>query len=276
MDLQLHIGWPTARRPRAARAVAASNAVGAAALVALALVAAACATPTAPIEAPADDVADAGGYPGAVPTVFQESIGEAYPPARTGADAAERSAQLAERAGVEAVTVLDDWSAYASVDRLEDATDRNLGMGENTMDLTLVPAPDENEVAMVMAYDIGAAAPEDFVGFDRVLAGAPDWSGATAVALWVEANTDGPVDLVFQFREVTGEVWRGQVPLPQAGADMPLVLPLDGESFQWADWSPADNGAIDLGAIDQYGLYVGHGGPGRSGSVSFGPIVLLR
>ena len=106
MDLQLHIGWPTARRPRAARAVAASNAVGAAALVALALVAAACATPTAPIEAPADDVADAGGYPGAVPTVFQESIGEAYPPARTGADAVERSAQLAERAGVEAVTVL--------------------------------------------------------------------------------------------------------------------------------------------------------------------------
>lgn len=201
---------------------------------------------------------------------------------------ADRTAVLAEMIGVPSVTVVEDWSAFGGADAVEDAISRNLGQGENTMDLSLSAAagsalPPGDMLSL--AYDIGAAAPDDFVGFNRDLQGPADWSGAAAIAMWLDGAAAPDVDLVFQFRERSGEVWRhegsiaapaGAMPAPAGGLPQVAVLKLDKGTFERTDWSTAENDEIDLRAIDQYGVYVGHRGAGKAGVVGLGPIVLLK
>lgn len=185
---------------------------------------------------------------------------------------------LAGLAGVEAVTIVESWDTFSDVEAVEAAIARNLGVGENTMELALAGAPATAGglgAALELTYDIGAAAPHDFVGFNRSFDLPADWSGASAVAMWVDETADAGVNVVFQFRERSGEVWRYEGPMPTASDGAPLRLPLDLETFAWANWSTEENGAIDLDAVDQYGVYVGHAGPGRSGVVTLGPIVVV-
>jgi hypothetical protein len=73
------------------------------------------------------------------------------------------------------------------------------------------------------------------------------------------------MNLVIQFRESSGEVWRYLTNLSTFGVK-DLRLPLNKATFHWADWSTQENGRIDLGAIDHYGIYVGHDGLG-SGTI---------
>ncbi|MEO8340799.1 MAG: hypothetical protein ABI604_13970, partial [Nitrospirota bacterium] len=84
------------------------------------------------------------------------------------------------------------------------------------------------------------------------------------------------VDVVFQFREGSGEVWRYEGALPAAVGGTMVSVMFDGGAFKWADWSTTSNGQIDLAVVDQYGVYVGHKGTGKTGVAQVGPIVLLR
>jgi hypothetical protein len=243
------------------------------------LLVAACSGPSAP-------VAVETAYPALDQLPTSALPQEPYPepgPADSGVEpAADRAGALAALADVAAVDIVEDWSVFGTAEEVEAVITRNLGMGENVMLLTLEPADSAalpSGSALAVTYDIGEEDPHDFVGFnrDRLDQLAPaSWAGATGVGLWLEPHGTVDVHVVFQFREASGEVWRAEVPVPAAGGGSPLVLPLDEETFRWAPWSTTENGRIDLDAIDQYGLYVGHRGPDQAGVVRFGPLVLLR
>lgn len=193
-----------------------------------------------------------------------------------GAQTGDRAAELAEAAGTASVMVIEDWDAFGSADEVEDTIERNLGMGDTTMDLSLETSAGGDLPAgtvLVMAYDIQADAPHDFVGFDRDLDDEADWQAASEVVIWLDGAQATGVNAVFQFREASGEVWRFEGPMPEDGS--PLRIALDAETFRWADWSTTENGEIDLDTVNRYGLYVGHQGPGLSGMVRFGPIVAV-
>lgn len=250
-----------------------------AAVIALGLAMGACASPD-------DAVAPAPG-PGPVespiaplPTVASAaSIVAPTADTASASDDAARAAALAALADAPAVTLVEDWAAYGTAAEVEDAIDRNLGMGDNAMGVVLRPAGAAGlppGPGLALTYTVGAAAPHDFVGFNRSFDAPADWSGATGVGLWLDGAAAAEVDVVFQFREGSGEVWRHQGAMPGAGDGTPLVLPFDPATFQWASWSTAANGQIDVAAVDQYGLYVGHRGAGRTGEVTVGPIVVLR
>lgn len=192
---------------------------------------------------------------------------------------ADRAAELAAMAGAASVTVVEDWAKYASANEVEATIDRNLGMGDNTMDLTLTPASGNALPAgnvLGLTYAIGEAAPNDFVGFNRSLDAPADWSGAKGVAFWADGSAAPGVDVVFQFREGSGEVWRYEGAMPAAVGGALVSVMFDGGAFKWADWSTTGNGQIDLAVVDQYGVYVGHQGTGKTGVARVGPIVLLR
>jgi hypothetical protein len=259
----------------------------------LGLVSVACASPGEGTMTPESTVVGAGGITRVIPAPGEERTEQA--PAQgaeasttiaalasevaPSAPAADRAVALAALADVPSVTVVEDWATFQSADEIENTITRNLGMGDNSMDLSLDAAGGDTMPpggALMLTYRIGASAPHDFVGFNRDLDTVADWSGATAVAFWVAATSAPDVNVVFQFREHSGEVWRhaGAMPAPRAGA--PLVVGVDKDAFLWADWSTTENGEIDLAAVDQYGFYVGHQGPGKSGTVRLGPIVLVR
>jgi hypothetical protein len=248
----------------------------AAGFVVLALIVSACGAPTAPTDAVQQLDAQASADPGQGLDEAVATSEDAYPGgAATGGERAEELAGLAD---ANAIDIVEDWSTYGSVDLVEDTITRNLGLGDNIMDLTLGPADVEGMPSgdvLIMAYEIGAPAPDDFVGFNRDLEAPDDWSAAKAAGLWIAAGEDPGVDFAFQFRESSGEVWRAQAAVPAGGSGSPVTLDLGADTFKWADWSTKENGRIDLSAIDQYGLYVGHQGSDKSGSVDIGPIVLL-
>lgn len=166
--------------------------------------------------------------------------------------------------GGDAVKVIEDWSGYPDADALESAFDRNLGWVDNRLALAALPAaqsPDGGPGAR-LAYGILKPAPNDYVGIERALWPAQDWSGYERIDLAVSAEGSMTEQLVLQWREGSGEVWRQRVPikgLPASG----LSLALDGAGWEWADWSTKENGRPDLRTVDQWGLFVGHGGPGE-------------
>jgi len=239
---------------------------------------------------------DMGNGPSEQPTATALDPSSTLPATPSASDVASlagakstRDAELAALAGADAVTVVEDWAEFESADAVESTIARNLGVGENSMTLSLGAAeastlPDDGLVytyvipngVLVLTYEILASAPHDFVGFNRDLDPPADWTGASDLALWIDATMDADVNVVFQFREISGEVWRHQGPMPTSADGSPLVVPIDAEAFAWASWSTTENGTPDLGAIDQYGVYVGHSGPGRAGVVHFGPIALIR
>lgn len=226
--------------------------------------------------APTSEASASAGYPAAGQT-SPSTLADAYPVhTRRAREAQSREAALAEAAAVDRLRIVEDWEAYRTAGELELGTQRNLGIGNNALTLRLEPSEEDGlptRKTLVMIFDIQEAAPEDFVGFDRDLGATQDWTGSRAVGLWVSAQEPSEADLVFQFRELSGEVWRCQQPLPKG--ETFLVLSLDADTFRRTEWSPLQNGQIDLQAVDRYGLYVGHRGPAKAGTVRFGPIVRI-
>jgi hypothetical protein len=204
-----------------------------------------------------------------VPAVTVEAAtAEAVAPVSSPADDSAASAAWG--------TIVEDWGSFEDVAAVEAAISRNLGQGDNEMTLDL--EAEEMGAALgtwlALTYDIGAAEPHDFVGFDRTLDAQADWSGAGSIAVWLDPSEAPGTDFVLQWREGSGEVWRYQGPLAAVSPGEPLVLPLSTDYFARADWSTTANEQIDLGDVNQYGLYVGHAGPGATGTLRVGPVVL--
>lgn len=177
--------------------------------------------------------------------------------------------------GADAVKVIEDWSGYPDADALDAAFDRNLGWVDNQLTLAALPAaqsPDGGPGAR-LAYDILKPAPNDYVGIERTLWPAQDWSGYKWIDLAVSAEGSMTEQLVLQWREGSGEVWRQRVSIKGLPTSV-LSLALDGAGWEWADWSTKENGHPDLGAVDQWSLFVGHGGAGE-GALRLGRLRLL-
>lgn len=203
------------------------------------------------------DAARQGKTPPAAASAGTASQG-GTPPVTTADDTATQASNAA------AVKVIEDWSGYPDADALDAAFDRNLGWVDNRLTLAALPAaqsPDGGPGAR-LAYGILKPAPNDYVGIERTLWPAQDWSGYERIDLAVSAEGSMTEQLVLQWREGSGEVWRQRVSikgLPASG----LSLALDGAGWEWADWSTKENGRPDLGTVDQWSLFVGHGGPGE-------------
>jgi hypothetical protein len=84
------------------------------------------------------------------------------------------------------------------------------------------------------------------------------------LCLWIKSDRSG-WDLIIQFRETSGEVWRYRTNLSSFTAK-DFQLPLNDRTFQRADWSTYQNGRLDLQAIEYYGFFLGEGGLG-SGTI---------
>jgi hypothetical protein len=102
-------------------------------------------------------------------------------------------------------------------------------------------------------------APDDYAGFEQ-RSGPEDWSAFTQLILWVRSD-QSTRDLVIQFGEQSGEVWRYRVNL-STFEDNVFRLPLEQNTFSIADWAERNNGLIDLHAIAYFGISVGNGGQG--------------
>lgn len=214
------------------------------------------------------DAARQGGTPPASASAGAATQG-GTPPVTTPDDAATQAP------GADAVKVIEDWSGYPDPDALEAAFDRNLGWVDNRLTLAALPAaqsPDGGPGAR-LDYGILKPAPNDYVGIERTLWPAQDWSGYQRIDLAVSAEGSMTEQLVLQWREGSGEVWRQRVPvkgLPASG----LSLALDGAGWEWADWSTKENGRPDLGTVDRWSLFVGHGGAGE-GALRLGRLRLV-
>lgn len=222
------------------------------------------------------DVVSATTVP-AAPLAPAPALATAVPAAPAGAGTPQAPAVVVP--GADVVAVVENWQALSDTASVEAAIERNLGAGAtNTMTLALLDpwAAPGGQGGLAIDYWIGEEAPDDFVGFNRSLASAQDWREATHLGVWADPGSTSIVELVVQFKEASGEVWRYQGPAGDIPVDGLLLLPLDASTFTWADWSTTENGEIDLAAINQYGVYIGHVGPGVVGTLSIGALAAVR
>ena len=172
--------------------------------------------------------------------------------------------------------MIEDWSGYADDDALVDAYSFNTAVPDNDLELQIRSdgAPGVS-TGVTAVYSITAPAPNDYVGFDRALGTAEDWSPYTHLAVQVEPGDRTKSQLVVQWHEASGEVWRHRTQFADIPADGKLLIPLTADAWEWADWSDERNQALDLDAVVQFGVYMGHNGPG-AGSVKLGTIEVVR
>ena len=161
--------------------------------------------------------------------------------------------------------VLDDFEGYGSDAALRSAYAVNDAWGQNVADLWLASPPDvhSGNRSAAFTFEIRNSPPDDYAGLERSFP-AQDWRSYDTLCLWVKGNRLG-WDLVIQFRETSGEVWRYRISLSSFTAQ-DLRLGLNDRTFQRADWSTYDNGRLDLHAIEYYGFFLGEGGLG-SGTI---------
>ncbi len=153
---------------------------------------------------------------------------------------------------------LEDFEGYDTAS-LRQAYSLNDAWSANSLSIEIARLADvpERGQLLSLSYEIGQAEPDNYVGLERKLSVAQNWSRFGGVRLWVR-NDDNPKTLIFQWGEATsadGEVWKTQFPL-EAGEVRLLHVPLTPEFFHHADWSPAADGRIDLDQVDYYGLYI--------------------
>ena len=168
--------------------------------------------------------------------------------------------------------ILDDFEGYGSDATLWSAYSINAAWDRNVGQLSLASLPNVGTGSQSAAfyYEIRNPAPDDYAGFDRWFS-TEDWQPYSMLHVWVKSDGSGR-DLVIQFGEASGEVWRYRTNL-STFAIRDFRLPLEESTFKLADWSPYQNGRIDLGAIKYYGFHVGNGGNG-SGTVYIDDISL--
>jgi hypothetical protein len=160
--------------------------------------------------------------------------------------------------------VVEDWSGYADDEALRAAFDVNTGWADNSLSLSLMPAvaSPHGPAGIAAGYSIEAVAPNDYVGMERDLVPAQDWRGYDRLAAWVATTDRSPRQLVLQFHEGSGEVWRHRAKLADVPADGPLLIPLTPDQWEWAEWSERQNQVPDLNEITRLGIFIGHDGPG--------------
>lgn len=218
-------------------------------------------------------------YPGqaATPGTAEAAAsgGAATAQAGTGGGSATARAS-APAAGRPDRLVVEDWSGYADDDALAEAYSFNTAVPDNSLELRLEPSLIAGgPVGAVAAYSITVPAPNDYAGFDLGLAPVQDWSGYTHLSIVAEPSEKSARQLVLQWHETSGEVWRHRTQFEDIPTDGPLLIPLTADAWEWADWSARDNQKLDLGAVERYGLFIGHAGPG-GGTVKLGPIEVVR
>lgn len=143
--------------------------------------------------------------------------------------------------------LVEDTESYSSAASLNAAYHINHCWDANEGQLTLSGPPHVGGGTQAVAFWFNnrQAPPNDYSGFERFLPVPQDWSGHSHLCLWAES--DGSInDVVMQFREKGGEVWKHYLPLPPGARDS-CVPPSEGV-FVPADWSAAGNDRIDLSA----------------------------
>jgi len=157
--------------------------------------------------------------------------------------------------------VLDDFEAYINDAALQSNYAVNSAWGKNDAQLIVGTPPDirSGYQSAALYYEIKNAPPDDYVGFERSFP-TQDWRGYNLLHIWVKGDRANR-DLIIQFRESSGEVWRYRTNL-STFSTTDLRLPLNEGTFQRADWSNYDNGRLDLRAIEYYGFFLGEGGLG--------------
>ncbi|MGC9347625.1 MAG: zinc-ribbon domain-containing protein [Anaerolineae bacterium] len=130
--------------------------------------------------------------------------------------------------------------------------------------LASAPSQTNDGRAIAFEYTIQQASPDDYCGFERWWARAQSWSGHARLCLDISV-TGTAEDLVVQFGEASGEVWKSWTASSSIG-EGELCLPLSTGAFARAEWATKQNNRIDLAAITYFGIYV-NGPPGASGTV---------
>ncbi len=176
-------------------------------------------------------------------------------------------------------TVVEDWQRFSDSEALSEAISVNEGWADNRV---VVSLDTQQQPAVDMLFQITAAAPNDYVGFEWDLDGTQDWRGFDNLAVRLATTDVTSRQLVVQFHERSGEVWRHRmaladvVDLPEEGPLGTIVrIPLAPSAWEWADWSESRNLEMDLAEVTGLGLFVGHTGPGV-GAVVFGAISVER
>jgi hypothetical protein len=245
----------------------------------LTVMTAACAPAADRTPAPASPVAQT------VPTEAAVTERAPYPAAETpgatvlteGTSAADATAWVQAQVGATTMVLVDDWKAANDSGQPASSVKENLGVSGNALHIQpSALARAQQPWSIDLAYGISAPEPNDYVGFDRDLPQQQNWSGTDHILIDVDPSQAPGVAMVFQFWEASGEVWRYTAPLSSVVKGEPLTVPLDTQHFQRAEWSTRVNDAIDLGAIDSYGVYVGHTGPGKAGNLTLGAIAAYR
>jgi len=172
--------------------------------------------------------------------------------------------------------VVEDWTAYRDRGELEDAFGTNVGWAANTIGFEILVAAESphGPAGVAVAYDIAAEAPNDYVGFERDLEAVQDWTGYSALVVWVQPDEVSDRQLVVQWHERSGEVWRHRTRLSDVPADGRVAIPLAPAAWEWADWSDYRNGALDLDIVSHIGIFVGHTGPG-AGTLRLGTLEVV-
>ncbi len=160
--------------------------------------------------------------------------------------------------------VVEDWASYADDEALAGALTINEGWAKNSIVLALLPATasPHGPAGVAVGYEITAVDPNDYVGFEWDVVPAQDWRGYGELVTWAQSTDATERQLVLQFHEWSGEVWRHRVALKGLPANGEIRIPLAQDQWQWADWSERQNKQLDLHEITRLGLFVGHSGPG--------------
>lgn len=166
--------------------------------------------------------------------------------------------------------VLEDWSRYADSEAVKAAFISSDGWGAGN-DMMVAP----NAGQLDVAYTIKADAPNDYVGMERDLSPVQDWRDYGKLTTTVQSSDASGRELVLQFTEGSGEAWRHRLKLTDLPADGRVSIPLTADQWEWADWSEPQNKVMDLDAVTNFGLFIGHVGTG-DGELVLGPLVLQR
>jgi len=137
----------------------------------------------------------------------------------------------------------------------------------------------DGQRGLAVSYAITQPPPNDYVLVERCFSPEQDWSDARFFELWVE-NDDQPKTLVVQFGEgrrcagepFSGEVWRTLVPL-LPGEERLVTVQLVDLLLVRADWSPLQNGQLDLAKIGYLAIGVHSNGP-QAGATYLGSMQL--
>jgi serine/threonine protein kinase len=162
--------------------------------------------------------------------------------------------------------MIESFEIYSSNRALRATYSINAPENDASVSLAVAPNVYRGSQALAFTYHIHTIVPgggytmTDYAGFIRNFA-AQDWRGFNYLRLWVRSDGSSK-DLVVQFHEASGEVWKHRTSL-SSFADEDLQLTLNTSVFHLAEWTPAVNSQIELGSITGFSIYVGHGGTGQ-------------